>query len=317
MQKNSGATTLGVSLLAAIFVLASFSMLQTVFAEDVTTQVIVDNAAPSVSAVKILNDTPIILTSNATTAITVSFTVADANDCTDVFELGTVSTTLLRGGVAVYTNDNVDCTASNLNCYRVSTSTSHSCTSGNTSADATATLEVWYFADATDGSSSYSGEAWQAYVIVQDQAVASSAASSSDQELNSLTSMTSQSSTINYGTVAANANTGATNQQQPFANTGNTTSGLTIYGTALVETLVGTASIATGQQKYATSAFTYGTDDIALTELTAVSVSNTTTTNPTSTEYVLTDLYWGIAIPNGQATGTYLGTSTFGVNYGP
>lgn len=310
-----GATTLGISLLVAIFLMGTFSILQTALAENVSTQVVVANAAPSVSVVKILNDNPIIVTANATTAITVSFTVTDSNSCTDVFELGTVSTTLLRGGVAVYTNDNVDCAASNLNCYRVTTS-SHDCVSG-TSADATATLEVYYFADATDGSSSYSAQAWQAYVIVQDQAVASGSASSSDQELNSLTSMTSQSSTIDYGSVAANANTGATNQEQPFANTGNTTSSLTVYGTALVETLIGTNSVATSQQKYATSSFTYGTDDIALTELTAVSISNTTTTNPTSTEFVLVSLFWGIAIPDGIATGTYVGTSTFGADYGP
>ena len=311
-RPNLSAAKLGLAFMVAIFLMGTFMILQTALAEDVSTTVIVANATPTVTNVKILNDNPIVLTSNATTAITVSFIVTDSNDCTDVFELGTVSTTLLRGGVAVYTNDDVDCTASNLDCYRVSTS-SHSCTSG-TSADATATLEIYYFADATDGSSSYSAQAWQAFVIVQDQAVASGSASSSDQELNSLTSLTSQSSTIDYGTVAANADTGATNQQQPFANTGNTTSGLTVYGTALLNAAAN--EIATGQQKYATSSFTYGTDDIALTE-TAVSVSDTTSTNPTSTEYVLTNLYWGIAILNGQATGTYAGTSTFGVNYGP
>lgn len=315
---NRGATTLGVSLLVAILLMGTFSVLQTVFAEDVTTTVIVDNAAPAVTNVKILNDSPIILTANATTAITVSFTVSDANDCTDVFELGTVSTSLMRGGAAIQSGDVVDCAPDNLSCYRVTTST-HDCSSG-TSADATSTLEVYYFADATDASSSYSAEAWQAFILATDAAGATSSAataSSSDQELNSLTSKTSQSSTIDYGTIAANQDTGAVNQEQPFANTGNTTSGLTVYGTALVETLVGTESIATGQQKYATSAFTYGTDDIALTELTPVSISNTTTTNPTSTEYVLNSLFWGIAIPNGQATGTYTGTSTFGVNYGP
>src|SRR3989344_9051564 len=309
-RPNLSAAKLGLAFMVAIFLMGTFMILQTALAEDVSTTLIVANAPPTVTNVKILNDNPIVLTANATTAITVSFPVTDSNICTDVFELGTVSTTLLRGGVAVYTNDNVDCTASNVDCYRVSTST-HDCAAG-VSADATATLEVYYFADATDGSSSYSAQAWQAFVIVQDQAVASGSASSSDQELNSLTSLTSQSSTIDYGSVAANADAGATNQQQPFANTGNTTSGLTVYGTAL---LSGSNEIATGQQKYATSSFTYGTDDIALTE-TAVSVSDTTSTNPTSTEYVLTNLYWGIAILNGQATGTYAGTSTFGVNYG-
>ena len=310
-KPNLGAAKLGLAFLVAILLMGVFGILRTVLAEDVSTTVVVANAAPTVTAVKILNDNPIVLTANATTAITVSFTVTDSNICTDVFELGTVSTTLLRGGVAVYTNDNVDCTASNVDCYRVSTST-HDCAAG-VSADATATLEVYYFADATDGSSSYSAQAWQAFVIVQDQAVASGSASSSDQELNSLTSMTSQSSTIDYGSVAANANTGATNQEQPHKNTGNTTSSLTVFGTAL---LSGTNEIATGQQKYAPSSFTYGTDDIALTE-TAVSVSNTTTTVPTSTEAVLVSLFWGIAIPDGQATGTYVGTSTFGTTYGP
>ena len=191
---------------------------------------------------------------------------------------------------------------------------SHNCVAGTAEdADAIATFEIYYFADATDASSSYNAQAWQAFIIIQDSAGASGSASSSDQELNSLTSMASQSSTIDYGSVAANANTGATNQEQPFKNAGNTSSSLTVYGTALMS---GLNEIATGQQKYATSSFTYGTDDIALTE-TEVSISDTTTTVPTSTEAVLVSLFWGIAIPNGQATGTYTGTSTFGVNYGP
>ena len=110
-KPNLGAAKLGLAFLVAILLMGVFAILRTVLAEDVSTTVVVANAAPTVTAVKILNDNPIVLTANATTAITVSFTVTDSNICTDVFELGTVSTTLLRGGVAVYTNDNVDCTA--------------------------------------------------------------------------------------------------------------------------------------------------------------------------------------------------------------
>lgn len=305
----------GPALFITIITLWSFMVLESV-AVDISSQVVVGNAAPTVTNVKILNDSAITLTANATTAVTVSFTVTDNNNCTDVFEQGTVSGTIFRSDVAVYTGDVIDCAADNQNCYRVSTTTEQNCTSGNVSGDATATFEIYYFAQGTDASSSYSTSSWQSYIIVVDQPAASGSASSSDQELNSLTSVTSASTTIDYGTIAASSTTGSTRQEIPMENVGNTTSGAAISGSAMTNANDATMEISTGSQRYATSGTDIYIDDFQLQE-TATDLANATSTPPTSTEAVLVSTFWGLEVLAGRSTGTYAGTSTFDGVYGP
>jgi len=74
-------------------------------------------------------------------------------------------------------------------------------------------------------------------------------------ELNTLLSINPATSTIDYGTVNPNTNTGSTNQELQIFNTGNATYTLNISGTALSS---GGNSISTSSQHFASGTFTYG-----------------------------------------------------------
>jgi N-acetylneuraminic acid mutarotase len=209
------------------------------------------NAPPTVSAVSINNGDPIVPIAATTTPVYVNFTVTDGNGCSDVFTSGNVTTTLYRSGVGS------SCSASNLNCYITATVTSNSCVGTSTSANATATLNVWYFAQSTSvESSSFPLEYWMANVQVRDSAgeSSSSASAASTTRVNVLAALAVSPSSTNYGSLYTNANTGALNQVMAVQNAGNSTTTLQISGTAL--TYNGN-SIATSSQHYATSSFIF------------------------------------------------------------
>ncbi|RJP43100.1 hypothetical protein C4587_03020, partial [Candidatus Parcubacteria bacterium] len=219
------------------------------------------NSAPLVSSVVLNHGSAITLNPNTTTTVEVNFTVTDTDGCADVFTSGGATTTVFRSGVGS------SCSLSNLNCYEIATST-HNC-SGGSSANATATLKLYYFAQATDASSSFSGEDWVAHVAVRDAGGLTASATSSHRELNTLVAVDVTTSSISYGTLSPNANTGSTNQAVTVKNAGNASTSLELSGTALTS---GPNSIATSSQHYATSSFTFGGSEQALSE-TAASVS--------------------------------------------
>ena len=301
---------LGSVLMGSIAVLGFFMIIQTVFGANISTSVIVGNASPSVTSVVLNNGTAITLTENATTAIRINFTVTDNNGCGDAFFNGGTTTTVFRAAAGAA------CTASNLNCYIVSTST-HNCPSAlstTTSANATATVEIYYFADATDSSSSYPAQDWVASVSVKDSAAASNSATSTHRELNTLTAINITTTSINYGSVSAGTDTGATNQTATTTNAGNSSTTLQLRASA---TLVsGSNSIATTSQRYATSSFTFAGGATQLTE-SNVTVTSFLLLTPTSTTNVSKTSFWGLEVPSGTATGTYSGTTVFSALFQP
>lgn len=242
----------GIVLLLAIFLMgfsiilktviaaSSFTIPASLFAEET-------NAAPTVTNVKLNGNAAITLTPNTSTAVTISFTVTDTNGCTDVFTSGNVTSTAFRFSVGI------SCTTDNANCYRVSTST-HNCISAD-SADATATVQLQYYADATDASSSYSSQHWEAHVIVRDSENATGSATSTAVEVNTLLAINVETSTIPYGSLSSGENTGATNQTAAVKNAGNSSTSLNISGTAGTS---GANVLATSSQHYATTTFTFG-----------------------------------------------------------
>lgn len=301
-DKRRGAGLLGFFLVGAIAFLSLISLVQGVFAASIPTSVIVDNATPSVTVDALNQGNAITLTANATTSVTVSFTVTDNNGCADVFTNGNVTTTVYRSGFAGGSN----CTADNNSCYRVSTST-HACTSGNT-ANATATVDIYYFGDATDSSSSFAAQDWVAHVWARDAAIASSSATSTHRELNTLTAINVTTSSINYGTVTASSTTGSVNGITTSTNAGNSSTTLQLRASATLTS--GANSIATSSQRYATSTFTFTG---GATQLTAsnVTVTGHLLLKPTSTVNVAKTTFWGLEVPAGTATGTYSGTNVF------
>ncbi len=263
--------------------------------------VTIGNAVPTVTSVNLNGGgASIILTANTTKAISVSAIISDNNGCTDI-QNGTETIVLYR------TAAGSGCTASNRSCYTASAFTASS-TCTTTSVNTTTTFNLQYFADATDASSSFSSDSWTATINFTDPAGATSTASSATTSLLTLNAINITTSSIAYGTQAASSTTGATNQTTTVANAGNSSTSLNISGT---EFKSGSNQFATTSQHYATSSFTFGNgSDTALTD-SAVSVAGFLLTSPTSTTNVSQNLFWGLTVPAGTATGSYTATTTF------
>jgi hypothetical protein len=272
-----------------------------------TTSVTVGNATPTVTNVAI-TQSPIVLTENTTASINVTADIADGNGCADVFSSGTITGVLFRSGVSATSS----CTQDARNCYRftfTTTTAAGTCTGGtDTAMTVSSSIPVWYFADATDASSSlgYSAQWWVAYAKPTDfSASTSNATSATAVELNTLLGL-QVTAAINYGVVAANADTGATNQPATTTNTGNSKLDIEFSGT----NMTGPATLAATQQKYGTTTATYASLAYTLSTSPALKQTNLGIA-VTSTAAAASTTYWGIAIPNGQTNGAYTGTNTF------
>jgi hypothetical protein len=260
---------------------------------------------PTVSAVTVNGSvTPIILSPGTTTPVTVSYTVTEnPGSCTNIFTSGNTTTTLYRAGVGA------SCAANNLNCYIVGPASTVNDCSGGTVAHATATVNVYYFAQSTGvASSSFPSDNWLANVQAIDGTDnTTGSANSSAVNVGVLLAINVTTSSINYGTITASSTSGSANQTTTVQNAGNSSTTLQLSGTALAK---GTNTIATSSQHYATSSFTYGTGDTALSD-TATTISGFLLAVPTSTVSVQSNIFWGIGVPAGSPTGTYNGVNLF------
>lgn len=252
----------------------------------------------NVTAILINNGSPITLTQGTTTPVSVGFTITDNSGCSSVFAGGGVTTTVFRSGIGP------NCTPDDQNCY-VTNSQINNCVSGN-SATATATIPIWYFAEPTDASSTFSGQTWQAQVTASNLGNSSSTATSTGVNLNTLLAFELSTGTLNYGSVGAGQNTGATNKIINIQNTGNSSSTIKISGTSLN---YNTNIIATSSQHYATNTFTYNVGDTPLTGV-LTTIAGLFLNKPTSTAAVQKNIYWGISAEAGNPIGNYSGTNT-------
>ena len=294
-------------LLAAVamaVVVVGFLFTSKIFAgTSLTSQVVVGTAAPTVTGISVNGGSAITLTPNTTTNINVNATINDANGCSGITG-GTTTILLYRSGVSSST-----CIggANSLDCYVATAFTASStCSAGTT--NTTTTFPVQYFAQATDASSSFSGQSWITTVDFSAAGGATGTADSAGVTLNSLTALNVTTSSINYGTITAGTNTGSTNQQTIVTNAGNSSSSLELSAQATLTS--GANSIATSSQGYATSTFIYPGASVPLSA-TAAAVSGFLLTSPTSTTNVSGSIYWGLNVPFGTATGTYSGTNAF------
>ncbi|MFH0712335.1 MAG: hypothetical protein V2A55_00530 [Candidatus Jorgensenbacteria bacterium] len=260
------------------------------------------NSTPVVSSVD-TSPSPIVLTENGTTTVTITATVTDDDGCDEVFDTGTTTATLYRSSLGASCSQNWN------NCY-VSialTEVDNTCIGGvDTAGDASGTVEVWYIAEATDASSSYSGDTWQATVKAIDSSNASSTnTDSSPPELSTLLAVDITGS-INYGTVNPTAT--STTQTVTITNTGNFNSTDANFSGVGLES--GGNSIVVGSQKYSTTTNEYWdymdyTLDGSATRR-ELNVTKGTATGTPSTQ----NNYWAIQVPNGTPAGTYNGTTT-------
>ncbi len=272
------------------------------YADVTNPSVTVGNNTPTVSAVNI-SSSPIVLNENGTTTVTITATVTDSNGCDEVFTNGTTTATLYRSGVGA------SCSVDANNCYVnvPLTEVGNTCTGGSdTEGDASGTVQVWYIAEATDASSSNSGDTWQATVKAIDNSNASSTnTDASPPELSTLLAINVTAS-MSYGSVSAGAT--STTVSASTTNTGNYNSTDSNFSGVNLES--GGNSIAVGQQKYSTTtseAWDYMDYTLSGTPTRReLNVAKGTATGTPSQQ----GSFWAISVPGGQAAGTYNGTTT-------
>jgi hypothetical protein len=128
-------------------------------------------------------------------------------------------------------------------------------------------------------------------------------------ELMTLYGLSIDTSNIDFGSLAAGANTGAVNAQTIVNNTGNSSIDIQVSGTDLAGT---GSTIGVGEQKFATTTFAYGA--CAICQFLTGSASNvevdlpkTTATTSPATD----DLYWGLNVPLNTGAVVHTGVNTF------
>jgi hypothetical protein len=254
------------------------------------------SSVPSLSNLVFNGATSITLIPNATMSVSV---VASTTDTGGAGNIAYATSTIYR------TSLGQNCAANNANCYKLPSS---SCVFSGSTSTVTCTAGLWYFAQSTgNASSSFPSDSWSVAITLADNAGATTTATSSAVNVNVLTAINITTSSINYGTLIPNTNTGSTNQTVTVQNVGNSSTTLQLSGTAFVN---GGNTIATSSQHYASSTFTFGGSEPQLSD-TLTTVSGFILTGPVSTSSVQGNIYWGDAVPSGSTKGNYTATTTF------
>ncbi|HVO28605.1 MAG TPA: hypothetical protein VMT81_01330, partial [Candidatus Paceibacterota bacterium] len=134
------------------------------------------NVGPTVSNVVLNGGNAITLTPLTSTTITVTAsTTAGSNP------IISASAVIFRSGVTA------GCSANNLNCYQIASS---GCMFSGSTTTVSCSANIWYFAQATDASSSYASQNWRGTILVADSAAATgTATTATGVELNTLSAI--------------------------------------------------------------------------------------------------------------------------------
>jgi hypothetical protein len=253
------------------------------------------NNPPTVSNVSLNGGNNITLTENATTLVTATATVSDADGYSDITQ---VIGRIFRLGVGE------NCTLDDNNCYEVTCSTS-SCSGTDCQADCN--FNVWFHADPTDIGSPWETEHWVAQIKVVDSQNASSSATNTTQtiEMNSLVAL-DVTLEINYGTMYPGETIDPLSIVSTVTTTGNVAIDVELSGTDLSSD---GNTISVSQQHYATSSVAFSSGYALSTTPTALELSTGKPTSHPSDQFQ--NIYWGIQIPSGTSMGSYLGQITF------
>lgn len=202
------------------------------------------NSLPVASAVSIDSGaSSVTLTENTTKNVVCSGTVTDNDGYANISAVGAFLYRTSVGTTSASDNNNL---------YRLY-GDSQCVPSGGTglSETYTCTFPVQYYADATDSGSAYVSDDWTCGMYPRDT-VATGTPATDTIEMASLAAL-DVTTTIPYGSVDANTDTGSSNQQTVVTNTGNREMDPQVSGTSMT----GSGTITSSQQKYLASAFTY------------------------------------------------------------
>jgi hypothetical protein len=298
-----------VSLLGGLILFASDAKAAT----QATATLTVTNSTPVGSNATITNSSPIVLTEATTTVVTATFTVTDNNGCEDIDSAVTKTTaTLYRSNVS----GTYACTPNAAECYAMScTQDALSCTAGGSDLTATytCTANVQFYADPTDAGSTYSATDWSATITPADNAGASTGGNATGTaEMGSLTAI-SVTTSISYGALALNANTGTTDQTTVVTNTGNRNIDTQVggYGASSGDGYSMTCTVGTipvANEKYSLIASTAYASKTALPTNTS---PNTVTTAITKGASATGNIYWGMGLPATGVGGSCSGKVNF------
>ncbi|HEX4798925.1 MAG TPA: DUF2341 domain-containing protein, partial [Candidatus Paceibacterota bacterium] len=255
--------------------------------------------APTITALSLNGGNDIVLTGGATTTVYATGTVSDLNGYDDIEG---ATTTIFRSGVGE------SCGANNNNCYVAGNSQCGMQNCSGYTCEVSCSIDMYYHADPTD-IGTFAAETWRALLRVNDAGGSVATATAPSIDLLTLRAIAVDSS-INYGSLAVNDDTGSYNATTSVQNIGNDSLDIAIEGTDLTDG--GSSSIPVNEQKFATSTFTYAS-------CVYCSQLATTTTNikmdlskpAATTPAVIDQLFWGIAVPLGVAGTVHQGANTF------
>ncbi len=294
-------------------------------ADNVNTQVGVGNAAPTVSNVSFFSTDPIVLNENSFVWASTTFTVTDSNGCEEITTgSGAVEAKLFRAPLAG--TSGTLCSQNDNNCYVSTDSTTCIATStdtctgpGDPTVDYECGFKIWYIADPTEAGSAFASDNWVVAATGTDGTDSGTATNTGETvEVNELLAH-SVAGFFDFATSSPNTNTGTDDQQATTTNTGNTPIDNSIGGDDLcINSYVAACpadNIAEGQQKFhLTAGVAYGSRTFTLAASATPANIDLSLVKPTATTSAVEDTtYWGIAIPDGQATGTYKGLNLFNV----
>jgi hypothetical protein len=255
--------------------------------------------APNITDWALNADDSIVLTEGQTTIIYATGTVTDLNGWEDILY---ASSTYYRSGIGA------SCVGNDNNCYRLSSLDCPLTNCSGNSCTIECTAGIQFFAEPTDTGSDYPLENWLAEVFVVDTTGNTSTTTSPGVDVLTLWGLSLTVGTINYGLVELDTDTGAVNATSTLRNTGNDAIDVNLQGSDLTN---GPSTIPVGNQKYATSSFTYAGCVICSALSGTASSLEVDLAKPTSTTPIIDDLYWGIYVPIGVAGTTHYGQNTF------
>lgn len=262
-----------------------------------------DNMKPRIANLNLNNGANIILTNSTTTPVNLTAIVSDEQGWQDLKSFKAV---IYRSGVTNAQN----CTANSSNCYIVTSACATSSCSFN-SCSVTCPVNMWYFADPTDGGNyavaqGWTSQSWIGWLEATDNSNAKNSDWNYMQniDVSTLSAINLSTSTINYGTTTP----GAVSLEQWFdaVTVGNAPIDVNLSGSNMN---YNANIINVGQQKYSLSTgFNWSVAGTALstTPTLLTLVSGKPTADPSNAS---SSVYWKLSVPAVKA-GSYTGSST-------
>jgi len=276
----------------------------------------VNNIAPTVSSVSLNSAGNITITANSSSDISATATISDDNGCT---KLGGGDE--IASAKAVFFQDNLTteaCGANENNCYIIANCSLGACNAGSLTATCTATM--WYNANPTDGGAYATNQGWNldkwtAWVEGKDDDNATGNDTNSGQtiEVTTTIGLNVVETSIDYGSLdPGESNTSLNNDDTEVQSVGNAPINSKQYGLTVLTSDGNTIpnvnqKLGLTDDDWASLTYTLkstlGTADVVDLAITTIAAAHG---SPPSDI-----IYWGLKIPDVQASGTYAGVNTF------